>query len=269
MKTVMKTNLKSTFAIFALTIGMLSLGHAKEADHPNHQHPIDLPPSAQLHYTIKADHSGLSLSGEASVNWQLTGDKSNPGYTISTETRAAIFGKILDAGSHGVIDSYGLAPLQYDDKPRNKNPFQARFDRNAKQISFATSDDTYPILGGEQDRSSIVWQLVSIARAAPKKFVPGSTWEFFVAGRHDAEKWTFAVEERVTLTTPLGNIETVHLVKAPPPDSKDQRLDLWLAPGKEWYPVRLKFSDADGDTVDQRIDQITPAGSTSNPGNQP
>ncbi len=258
------------FAICSLTLSVhlaVAAITATAAEHPNQLYPTDLPPSAQLHYTIKADHSGLSLSGDANVNWQLTGDKSNPGYVLTTETRAAIFGKILDAGSRGGVDKFGLAPTQYDDKPRNKTPYQARFDRKAGQISFSTSDNTYPIQGGEQDRSSIVWQLISIARAQPKKMIPGSAWNFFVAGRHDAEKWTFTVEDRVTLNTTLGTIETVHLVKAPPPDSKDQRLDVWLAPTMEWYPVRVKFSDADGDTIDQRIDQIQSTNHAATQGN--
>jgi len=247
MKTILNT---------ALLIATLCMSGAHGADHPNNLYPTNLPPSAQLHYTIKADRNGLTLAGEASVNWTLSGDKANPTYAITTETRAAIFGKILEAGSHGGIDSFGLAPLRYDEKPRNKPGTQTRFDREAKQITFSSSEEIYPIQGGEQDRTSIIWQLVSMARADPKKFTPKSEWVFFVAGRRDAEKWTFTVDENVTLATSMGNIPTVHFIKAPPPDSKDQRLDVWLAPGKEWYPIRLKFSDADGNTIDQHLDQI-------------
>lgn len=245
------------FATFFITASSIFWSDAAVcAEHPSNKYPTNMPPSALLHYTIKAERSALTLSGEATVNWQLAGDKSAPTYSVTTETRAAIFGKILDANSHGLIDSYGLAPLQYDEKPRTKPGTHTRFDRETKQITFSSSEDIYPILGGEQDRTSIVWQLVSMARAAPNKFTPKSEWVFFVAGRRDAEKWTFTVEEKVTLATPLGNIPTIHVVKAPPPDSKDQRLDIWLAPGMEWYPVRLKFSDADGDTIDQQLDQV-------------
>jgi len=231
----------------------LCANSAFSADHPSNNYPTNLPPSAQLHYTIKADRSGLTLAGEASVNWQLTDAKT---YSVTTETRAAIFGKILEADSQGMIDTYGLAPDQYLEKPRNKPGTTTHFNRETKQITFSASDDTYPLKGGEQDRTSVVWQLVSMARAAPKKFVPKSEWNFFVAGRRDAEKWTFTVDENVTLATPLGNIATVHIIKSPPPDSKDQRIDIWLAPSLEWYPVRLLFSDADGDTIDQHLDQI-------------
>lgn len=254
-----------TFALKSATKSVLvtslllgTICSASAAEHPDTAYATNLPPPVQLHYAIKADRSGLTLLGEASVNWQLSNasDKSKASYSITTETRAAIFGKILEANSHGNLDSFGLAPLQYDEKPRNKPGTQTHFDRDAKQITFSSSDETYPIKGGEQDRTSIVWQLVSVARANPKKFTPQSEWNFFVAGRRDAEKWTFTVDENVTLATPMGKIPTVHFIKAPPPDSKDQRIDVWLAPGMEWYPVRLKFSDADGDTIDQNLDQI-------------
>ena len=250
----MKSVIVTAFVIS--TASLFWSGSAVCAEHPSNRYPTSQPPSAVLHYAIKAEKMGLTLAGEATVNWQLGENKSGPTYAVTTETRAAIFGKILDANSHGTIDSYGLAPLQYDEKPRTKPGTQTRFNRETKQITFSISEDNYPILGGEQDRTSVVWQLVSLARATPGKFVAKSEWVFFVAGRRDAEKWTFTVEDKVTLATPMGNIPTIHLVKAPPPDSKDQRLDIWLAPGMEWYPVRLKFSDADGDTIDQQLDQI-------------
>jgi len=251
----MNSTIKRAIKLTAL-IATLWTQVAFSADHPSSNYPTNFPPPAQLHYSIKADRSGLTLVGEANVNWQLSGATANQTYSITTETRAAIFGKILEANSRGAIDTFGLAPDLYEEKPRNKPPTQTHFNRDSKLISFTDPGETYPIKGGEQDRTSIVWQLVSMARAAPKKFVPKSEWNFFVAGRRDAEKWTFTVDDNVTLNTPMGNVATVHIVKAPPPDSKDQRLDIWLAPSLEWYPVRLKFSDADGDTIDQNLDQI-------------
>jgi hypothetical protein len=47
--------------------------------------------------------------------------------------------------------------------------------------------------GGEQDRTSATWQLIAYARAAGDKFKPGSEWKMFVAGRRDAEPWSFKV----------------------------------------------------------------------------
>ena len=215
-------------------------------------------PSAQLHYSIKASKHGFSLDGDAIVQWKIAGDIPNQTYLIKTETRAALLGKILQADSTGTINAHGLAPLQFDEKRLGKPASVTRFDHDNKRISFSESNVTYPIKGGEQDRTSALWQLVSMVRAAPKKVVPGSNWVMFVAGRRDAENWTFNISANETLATALGQITTVHIIKAPPPDSTDQRLDIWLAPGMEWYPVRITFTDADGEVIQQNLESITP-----------
>jgi hypothetical protein len=217
---------------------------------------INLPPSADFHYTIKAKQKGIPVSGEANVKWQLSAVNGTQNYSVVTETRVMLFGKILDASSFGRIDAHGLAPDKFVEKRFGKKESISRFDRSTKTIHFTEASQTYSIKGGEQDRTSATWQLVAMARAAAEKFVTGSEWKMFVAGRRDAEDWSFKVAGTEIVVTPLGEFSAVHFIKAPPPDSKDQQLEIWLAPKLDWYPVRLKFSDADGDHVDQLLDSV-------------
>ncbi|MES2048072.1 MAG: DUF3108 domain-containing protein [Pseudomonadota bacterium] len=217
---------------------------------------INLPPSAELHYAIKAKQKGIPVSGEANVKWQLGAVNDAQSYSVITETHVILFGKILDASSYGHIDAHGLAPDKFVEKRFGKTESITRFDRSTKTIRFTEANQTYTIKGGEQDRTSVTWQLVALARAAADKFVTGSEWKMFVAGRRDAEDWSFKVTGTETVVTPLGEFSAVHFIKAPPPDSKDQQLEIWLAPKLDWYPVRLKFSDADGDNVDQMLASI-------------
>jgi hypothetical protein len=228
-----------------------SLGVA--ADHVAIKRAFNLPPSVDLSYQIKARQKGFSISGDAVVSWRVADGK----YTLLTDSRAMILGSLLANRSEGTIDAFGIAPAEFHEKRFRKEASTTTFDRAAKTISFSESKVRYPILGGEQDRTSVPWQLVAIARATPDKFVVGSEWAFFVAGRRDADPWTFKVIKLETLRTALGEVATVHIVKQPPPDSKDQQLDIWLAPSMEWYPVRLRFEDGEGEFVDQTIDKIT------------
>jgi hypothetical protein len=216
------------------------------------KHPFKLPPSATLHYTIKAKQHGFSLGGSGVLKWDVNEQQ----YTIISETRAALFGKIQESKSEGAIDGFGLAPLQFTEKKLRKDATITSFNRDSKLIRFTESSETYALIGGEQDRASVTWQLLAQARSTPKKFVDGAEWTFFVAGRRDAEPWLFRVIEHETITTKLGKIKTVHIVKEPPPDSQDQQLDIWLAPALEWYPLRLRFVDADGDFVEQTLERI-------------
>jgi hypothetical protein len=236
--------------------GMVLMGALASAwalEHPVIKRAFDLPPSAELSYSIKARQKGFTLSGDALITWRVADGK----YLVNAETRAMVVGKILENRSEGAIDSYGLAPASFYEKRFRKDAATTTFDRASKTISFSDGTLNYPLKGGEQDRASATWQLAAVARGAPDKFVAGSEWVFFVAGRRDAEPWTFKVINQETVHTGVGDIEAVHVVRAPPPDSKEQTLDIWLAPSQEWYPVRLRFTDHDDEFVEQTLEKIT------------
>ena len=214
---------------------------------------INLPPSADLNYSIKARQSGLSLDGEALVQWHVA----NQRFTINTETRAVLAGKITEAKSEGAIDTNGLAPETFIEKRFRKQATTTVFDRSGNTVNFGGSGSSEPIKGGEQDRNSAIWQLIALARAAPAKVKPGMEWTFMVAGARDAEPWTFKVVQEEKLQTRFGELSTLHVIRNPPPDSKGQKLDIWLAPSQEWYPVRLRFAEADGDYIEQSLERIS------------
>ncbi|MGZ5819628.1 MAG: DUF3108 domain-containing protein, partial [Burkholderiaceae bacterium] len=90
---------------------------AAAPDHPSIKHKFDLPPSADLTYSIKAKQSGFSLDGSATLKWLAA----NHTYSIMMETRAMLLGKIIDTKSHGEIDDYGLAPVDFTEKRISKD----------------------------------------------------------------------------------------------------------------------------------------------------
>lgn len=220
--------------------------------HPSAKRAFNLPPQADLVYTIKARQRGIAIHGDATVQWRHGDGK----YSLHTVSHAGLFGKILENHSDGLIDDYGLAPESFQEKRFRKEPTTATFHRDSKTITFSKGDESYPIRGGEQDRTSAVWQLVANARSAPDKFTAGSQWSYFVAGRRDAEAWVFRTVGRETVQTGAGALDAVHIVKAPPKSDASQQVDLWLAPGLEWYPVRIRFADDDGDYVDQLLEKV-------------
>lgn len=212
------------------------------------------PPSADLKYAIKAEQKGLSLDGEARVKWRAGDGK----YTLSSESRASILGKINENRSEGRLGEQGLAPEKFTEKRFRKDPYSVTFDRDARAIRFSEGKQSYPINGGEQDRASIPWQLSAMARGMPGKFVPGSEWRIVVAGRREPEAWLFKVAKNDKLRTPMGQVDAIHLVKAPSGAAKEQQIDIWLAPAHEWYPVKVRFSDNGGDdVVEQTVSKIT------------
>jgi hypothetical protein len=222
-------------------------------DHATSKYKFNVPPSAELSYEVKAKQNGMSLDGDARVKWKTADNK----FLLVTEMRAMLVGKIMEVKSEGSIDAYGLAPVTFTEKRFHKNASTASFNRDNKTITFSGSDESYPIEGGEQDRNSAVWQLASVARAAPEKFKPGSEWTFFVVGQRDADRWTFKVLKHEKIKTKMGELDAVHLLKTTQSNSKSQQLDIWLAPTLEWYPVRLRYTDPDEDFIEQTLAHVT------------
>ena len=241
--------------VFKMALAGTALALTVATSHASAQARADLPPSADLKYAIKAQQKGLSLDGEANVTWRAGEGK----YSLTSESRASILGKINENRSDGLVDANGLAPEKFTEKRFRKDPYTVTFDRAARMVRFTEGKQGFPIKGGEQDRASAPWQLATLARGAPGKFVTGSEWRMVVAGRRDADTWVFKVAKAEKLRTPMGAIDAVHLVKTPAGgDAKEQQIDIWLAPAHEWYPVKIRFTDNDGDDViEQTIAKIT------------
>ena len=233
--------------------GLLALGAAAAIAAPAApvKHAVELPPSADLAYDLNAQQKSIGLKGEALIAWRAGDGK----YDVNVEAKVQLLGKLNEYRSQGGVDAYGLAPDTFTEK-RYRKDATTTFVRDEKVISFTGVKLPYVMKGGEQDRASVTWQLASVARAAGEaKFKPGSEWTFIVAGRRDAEPWTFKVVKQEKIRTGMGELDTIH-VKREPRDSRGDSVEVWLAPAQEWYPVKIRFED-ERDTIDQTLKSIT------------
>lgn len=210
----------------------------------------DVPPSAKLVYTVKAQYNGLDLNGNSFIRWKA-GKQS---YSLQNEAKISLLGKLLDADSNGKIDASGLIPEKYTEKRIRKDRTTTTFNYTENVVSFR-ENKTAPLKETVQDRASIVWQLASVARANPERFTLNSTWTFPVAGRSKIEPWTFRVVKTGSISTPMGQIKTVQLTRN---GKKDQEMHVWLAPEKNWYPVQILFNERGGLQLLQTVKEITP-----------
>lgn len=215
---------------------------------------INLPPSAELRYEASALKKGLSFRGQSTVNWQSDGSQ----YHINGATDIAEIGT-RSFQSEGTIDQSGIAPLLYTEKSSNKSATNTHFQRERNIISFSSSTASYPRQGGEQDRASVIWQLAGIGRGTPEKFLAGADFEIFVAGVRDGETWRIHVIGEEETDLPTGNTHTWHLVRTPRPGTYEQQLDIWLAPHQAWYPVKLRYTQANGDALDMSLIKVSSA----------
>ena len=234
------------FLITMAAVLSLSIAHAQEKINGNP------PPSSQLQYKLRADIKGLSVEGNGQIDWQA--DAKN--YRLVYDTSTQLTGQLMSEKSEGMIDRSGLVPANFLLKRLRKEPVSVVFDRRAGQINFAGDIPAHKIQGGEQDRLSVLWQLLSMVRSRPGSFTPGSQWKFFVAGHRGGELWTFQVKDKQRLRTSLGEVDTLHIAHLPTDAASGRQVDIWLAPSHDWFPVRLRFTESGGDAIEQTIEKI-------------
>lgn len=218
-------------------------------------HKLSPPPPAELNYDVEAKRDGKQWYGKGMFRWESSGNT----YRITGEASVTILFKItvLNFKSEGMLNAFGIAPVLYSEQPWRKAMTNTHFQHANRKITFSASQASYPYTGGEQDRASIMWQLASIGRGNAEQFSAGAAFDIVVAGARDAETWRIQVVGLEEMSTPFSTMTVWHLVRTPRPGSYDQKIDMWLAPAKEWYPVRLRYTYANGDYLDMSLTEMT------------
>lgn len=223
----------------------------KSDDDKTHYH-VSPPPSVELQYDVqKVSHEGNPIYGRGKIAWHIDGDH----YVINGEA-GMLFITALSFKSEGVIDEFGVAPVLYSEKRFRRSETNTHFHRERNTISFSASTQTYPRQGGEQDRASIIWQLVGIGRGDSAKFAPDAEFDMFVAGVRDGEVWRLEVVGEEEIDTGGVKTKAWHVMRMPRAGSYDQKLDIWLAPQAGWYPIKIRYTENNGDYLDMSVSNL-------------
>ena len=203
-----------------------------------------IPAPMRLQYKVELHQRGFSLQATSELNWRHDGE--------TYEARLSVSAPLLPTRSQrssGRITAEGLAPERFSDKGRSEEA--AHFERDKGKVSFSNNRPDVPLLAGAQDRLSVLLQLGAMIGGEPRKFPPGATITIQTAGTHDAEPWIFNVEGDDELVLPGGKLTALRLTRAPRKEF-DLKVELWLAPGMDYAPVRLRLTQPNGDSVDQQ-----------------
>jgi hypothetical protein len=211
------------------------------------------PPPAELVFNVVGvSKDGRSLSGSGTMQWRHDGQR----YTLDTEISVLIF-TLAKNRSEGELGALGIAPNLYVEKRFGRSETNTHFQQQSKQISFSASTAIIPANGGEQDRGSWIWQLASLGRGNPDKFESGLNLEMFVASAKGVDAWRIRVNGKEQLKLPDGEVSAWRLSVIPGKQSFDKQFDLWLAPERQWYPVRLLHEDKNGNRVELSLSKIS------------
>ena len=200
-----------------------------------------VPASTKLVYQV--DSNKFPFRMRAELLWQLQ----EPGYQARLSFSA--FGLTRIQTSLGKFDAYGLAPERFANTFRNEEI--AHFDRAQGIVRFSANTPEAALQPGAQDRLSVTLQLAALVANAPQRFTPGTTLRVQTVSHRDADVWRFKFGGMETLDLPGGTLRGLKLERLPR-QAEDQQLEIWLAPGLAYMPVRIRLTETNGDYADQK-----------------
>jgi len=213
------------------------------------------PPSADLVLGVdRVDADGTRWTGEAAIGWRRAADR----YKVKVEIGISVLVtrvNLVVLTSEGALGDAGLMPVKMTEKRRGRAETATHFNAAEQKITFSASQASFPLQPGAQDKASIPLQLAAIARGDPSQLKGEIAVQ--VAEDKDASVYRFVVVGPEEIETRMGRMQTVHLSRPPVAGAYSSRLDIWLAPGHDWYPVRMSNLEANGAVTTQTVSKIT------------
>ncbi len=154
--------------------------------------------------------------------------------------------------SSGAVTAAGLRPEQFDygrldDASKNVS---AAFDWQAGQLhlTFDGRNESVTLPQDTQDRVSLMYQFMFLPA---EKF---SDLAFHMTNGKKVEPYRYRLAGTETIDTQLGKLTALRLVKQREPG--DNAVEVWLAPERNFFPVKLLIVENDGSKFEQVITQL-------------
>jgi hypothetical protein len=213
------------------------------------------PPSANLVLGVdRVDADGTKWTGEAAIGWRRAGERYNVKVEIGISMLVTRVNLVV-LTSDGTLGEAGLTPVKMTEKRRGRAETATHFNAADKKITFSAAQGSVPLQPGAQDKASIPLQLAAIARGDPGQLKGEIAVQ--VAEDKGASVFRFIVVGQEQIETRMGSMQAWHLTRPPLPGSYNSRLDIWLAPEHDWYPVKISNLEASGAVTTQTVSKIT------------
>ncbi len=215
-------------------------------------HAADASPPASITASYEVFRNGLPVAVV-----QEAFENSGTKYRIVSESNPtgllALFVRTkIRIHSSGAVTAAGLRPEQFDygrldDASKNVS---AAFDWRARQLhlTFDGRNETIALPPDTQDRVSLMYQFM---------FLPAEKFgdlAFNMTNGKKIEPYRYHLAGTELIDTPLGKLNTLRLVKQREAD--DNAVEVWLAPERNFFPVRLLILENDGSKFEQVITRL-------------
>ncbi|AXA93857.1 DUF3108 domain-containing protein [Massilia sp. YMA4] len=215
---------------------------------------VNVPPPAAFELEVKrTDADGRKWSGVADMRWQTDGSTYKVGLNVGISMLIARV-DLLALTSEGTIEDAGIAPVTMTEKRRTRSMTATHFHPDERRITFSASSASVPMLAGAQDKATVPFQLAAIGRGDVNQFA--GDIDIQVGEDRGATIYRFQLVGEEELETKMGRLVTWRLARPPKPGSYNARLDIWLAPSLDWYPVQIRNTEGNGAVTTQTVTKI-------------
>jgi len=217
-----------------------------------------LPRHGRIRFVITRGDQGFVI-GQSLHRWSHDGKT----YTLNTVTEttglAAVFRPVqVTQTSVGDIGEEGLRPREFRTGKNGIAGDAASFDWTPMRLLLTAGNPREVVLKpGAQDMLSMFYQLSATYPALPRD--PN---EVMVATGRKFERYAFEVLREEMLPTRRGELRTLHLRTA----AGIEAIDIWSGLDLRGLPVKIRYTDRQGESFDQIAEEIEFEGMTSTGG---
>jgi hypothetical protein len=198
----------------------------------------NLPERIALRYSVQSGEDGFTI-GQTTYSGQIRDGR----YSLVSVTEAtgitALFvsGKIIQT-SEGRVTASGLQPEQFWSAKGEKRQPPVRFDWAQQRLLLPGGGVDLP--PQTQDLMSFPFHLALMVREGDVE------WTLPVTNGKKLREYRFQIVGRETLTAGDLRVETFHLQGG---RMSEGSLDVWLAPARNWLPLRSRMLDQKGKVI--------------------
>ncbi len=189
----------------------------------------------------------------------LTTDKDGIRHFKSETQAKGIFAffkpDLVEESSTFQSQNNGILPLSYlyqRTGGKKDKYLSLNFDWKNKQVHIDDKKQPWSLDIKANTLDKLVYQLSLMADLAAKK----TQFSYQIADGGKIKTYNIDLLEKETLTTPLGKIDTVKLVRLRDKQSKRQTI-LWCAPSLDFLPVKLEHTEKGGARFTALIRSLT------------
>jgi hypothetical protein len=209
------------------------------------------PPQGEMVYTVYRGTQGFEI-GYARQQWEIRDGRYRFTSLMETTGLAALFRSVrVETESAGWIDGVGFHPETYWSRNSRSGETRVAFDWTAWQVRVGEQPPE-PLVARSQDLLSLNYQFAYTVFPTAASLRARSTFDIWVATGKKYEPVRFDILGPEELELPVGVFQTLHLQSM-----SDTQTELWIAPDYLMLPIKIRFTDKDGDTYEQVIREFT------------